>query len=330
MNGFGVITSTPGLDEVVPPLMCFGLPSRSAKTTTVSQRPVVALVVPLGVDEAGSTSRFMSSPVPRGRRRRPAGRRPPLRLARSRRRTSWLNETPWPGGVAWKSEMIFVSTGLGVEYATRLSVTESSCVAAAALAIPGARRRPATAAPPAMPAADQRRTDRFAVIVFRLNLFTLLRVCPPTWWVYNIRNADSSNKNVGRSARRRSPRPGRRVTMAATWPSRPRPEPHRVLGRVPSGALGDHAPAQRRPAERARPDAERLRGAAAPLARRGRPDAPRRPRAERRPHRLRDHAPARRARACRLRREGQLRDRRPRLVREADDRRPRRSSRTPP
>ena len=38
------------------------------------------------------------------------------------------------------------------------------------------------------------------------------------------------------------------------------------MGRVPARALGDHAPAQRRPAGRARADPQRLRGAAHPLA----------------------------------------------------------------
>ena len=36
LNGFGVTTWTPGLIRSSQPLMCFGLPSRTAKTTTVS------------------------------------------------------------------------------------------------------------------------------------------------------------------------------------------------------------------------------------------------------------------------------------------------------
>ena len=35
LNGSGVITWTPGLIRSFQPLMFFGLPSRSAKTTTV-------------------------------------------------------------------------------------------------------------------------------------------------------------------------------------------------------------------------------------------------------------------------------------------------------
>ena len=35
-NGLGVITSTPGLIRSSQPLIFFGLPSRSANTTTVS------------------------------------------------------------------------------------------------------------------------------------------------------------------------------------------------------------------------------------------------------------------------------------------------------
>ena len=41
-----------------------------------------------------------------------------------------MNETPEPAGVHWKPEMIFVITGFGVEYATRLS--RASCFAPAA------------------------------------------------------------------------------------------------------------------------------------------------------------------------------------------------------
>ena len=36
LNGFGVTTCTPGLIRSSQPLIFFGLPSRSAKTTTVS------------------------------------------------------------------------------------------------------------------------------------------------------------------------------------------------------------------------------------------------------------------------------------------------------
>ena len=54
LNGFGVTTWTPGLTRSAQPLMCFGLPFRTAKTTTVSARDaVVALAVPVRVDEAG-------------------------------------------------------------------------------------------------------------------------------------------------------------------------------------------------------------------------------------------------------------------------------------
>src|SRR4051794_41153228 len=35
-----------------------------------------------------------------------------------------LKDTSFPSGLAWKSEMIFVITGLGVEYATRFSVVD--------------------------------------------------------------------------------------------------------------------------------------------------------------------------------------------------------------
>ena len=98
------------------------------------------------------------------------------------------------------------------------------------------------------------------------------------------------------------------------------------LGRAPARSRHEHPALQRRARLRARPDAERLRGAAPPLARRGRPAAPRRPRRARAADAVRDHAPARRARAVRLRRARLLRVGRPRHLRAADRRTARRSS----
>src|SRR5262249_31462099 len=69
-------------------------------------------------------------------------------------------------------------------------------------------------------------------------------------------------------------------------------EQDRVVGLVPACALRDHAAAECGPAAGPRPDPERLRGPADALARRGPADAPGRPGAERRPDRVRDHAPA--------------------------------------
>ena len=54
MNGFGVITSTPGLTRSFQPLMCFGLPGRTERTTTESvTMPVVAVLVPVRRDDPG-------------------------------------------------------------------------------------------------------------------------------------------------------------------------------------------------------------------------------------------------------------------------------------
>src|SRR5262249_55082025 len=68
----------------------------------------------------------------------------------------------------------------------------------------------------------------------------------------------------------------------------------------------------------ARAHALGLRGAAAARERGEPDDAPRRPRAERAPDGVGHHASPRRARAVGLRREGEMRVGRPRLVREAD------------
>src|SRR5919204_48130 len=78
----------------------------------------------------------------------------------------------------------------------------------------------------------------------------------------------------------------------------------RRLGRLPPLPRGAHAGAEQRPREHARADDQRLRGAAAPRARRESPPAARRPRRTPRSDGLWDHAAPRRARACRMRREG--------------------------
>ena len=53
VNGFGVMTSTPSLTRSSQVWMSFGLPLRTAKTTTESvTMPLCVVVVPVGVDEA--------------------------------------------------------------------------------------------------------------------------------------------------------------------------------------------------------------------------------------------------------------------------------------
>ena len=53
VNGFGVITWTPGLTRSSQPLMCFGLPLRTTKTTTESETmPLCAFAAQFFGDEA--------------------------------------------------------------------------------------------------------------------------------------------------------------------------------------------------------------------------------------------------------------------------------------
>src|SRR3954469_19167797 len=119
LNGFGVSTCTPGRTRSFQPLMCFGLPLRTAKTTTVSAgMPPYAWWFHFEATRAGSTSRLTSSPVER--KTRSALR--PLATARAwsvEAPYDWLNVTPSPSPVFCHDWMIFPMTLFGVEYATR-------------------------------------------------------------------------------------------------------------------------------------------------------------------------------------------------------------------
>src|SRR5579884_4149814 len=69
LNGFGVTTCTPGRTRSLQPLMCFGLPLRTAKTTTVSAAiPSYDWRFHVGLTRPASTRRFTSSPVERNTR----------------------------------------------------------------------------------------------------------------------------------------------------------------------------------------------------------------------------------------------------------------------
>src|ERR1700733_13669130 len=64
VDGFGVITSTPGLTRSSQPLMCLGLPLRTTKTTTESlENPCSAFAFQLLETIPSLTSRVMSGVV---------------------------------------------------------------------------------------------------------------------------------------------------------------------------------------------------------------------------------------------------------------------------
>ena len=67
LNGFGVTIWTPGLTRSSQVLMCFGLPSRNANTTTESATmPLyVCCFCQFGCDEAGVDQRVHVAPVER-------------------------------------------------------------------------------------------------------------------------------------------------------------------------------------------------------------------------------------------------------------------------
>src|SRR3954452_11379593 len=115
LNGFGVSTCTPGLIRSSQLLMCFGLPLRTAKTTTVSApMPLYDCRFHFESTRPASTSRLTSSPVER--KTRSALR--PFATARA-----WsveapydcVNETPLPSAVWFQDWMILPMTVLGVE-----------------------------------------------------------------------------------------------------------------------------------------------------------------------------------------------------------------------
>src|SRR3954471_16996321 len=119
LNGFGVSTCTPGRTRSFQPLMCFGLPLRTAKTTTVSAAmPPYAWWFHFESTRPASTSRLTSVPV----ERKTGSALRPFATARAwsvEAPYDWLNATPSPSPVFCQAWMIFPSTLFGVEYATR-------------------------------------------------------------------------------------------------------------------------------------------------------------------------------------------------------------------
>src|ERR1700733_9736323 len=64
VDGFGVITSTPGLIRSSQPVMCFGLPLRTTNTTTESlEKPLYGLASQLLDTIPSLTSRVISGVV---------------------------------------------------------------------------------------------------------------------------------------------------------------------------------------------------------------------------------------------------------------------------
>src|SRR4051794_33156244 len=115
LYGFGVSTSTPGLIRSSQPLMCFGLPLRTAKTTTVSApMPSYDCRSHFESTRPASTSRLTSSGVDR----KMTSVLSPLATARAwsvEAPYDWVKLTPLPSDVFCQAWMICPITVLGVE-----------------------------------------------------------------------------------------------------------------------------------------------------------------------------------------------------------------------
>src|SRR2546422_4479865 len=113
----------PGLTRSDQPLTCFGLPGRSAKTTTESAPiPRYDCLSQFASTSPASTSMFTSAPVER--KRTSAGR--PAVTARAwsvEPANDCVKETACPSGVCCQAWMILPITVLGVEYATSERLT---------------------------------------------------------------------------------------------------------------------------------------------------------------------------------------------------------------
>ncbi len=144
VNGFGVITETPGLVRSSHVLIFFGLPSRTAKTTTEF------VTIPLYdcLFHFESTSPAFTSVSTSGARDRytMSALRPAL-TARA-----WSPEAPYdcvkrrplPAGVLSKAVISLPSASRGVEYATRLSLVSdvrADAVAATTSTTPEGKRQ---------------------------------------------------------------------------------------------------------------------------------------------------------------------------------------------
>src|SRR5437763_1399612 len=115
VDGFGVITSTPGLTRSSHPVMCFGLPLRTTSTATESEGmpfdptvsqlletiPPLTKRVTSGVVEKATTS--AGWPVATARLWDPEGP------------NDWLNETPLPDDDCSNAAVSLSYAFLGVE-----------------------------------------------------------------------------------------------------------------------------------------------------------------------------------------------------------------------
>src|SRR5438270_2673822 len=105
VDGFGVITSTPGLTRSSQPVMCLGLPLRTTMTTTESlEKPLYWLVSQLVETSLSLTRRVMSGVVEKATMS--AGC--PLstaRLCAPEAPKDWVNVTPSPGEVFWNADV---------------------------------------------------------------------------------------------------------------------------------------------------------------------------------------------------------------------------------
>ena len=110
-----MITWTPDLTRSPQPLIFFGFPSRTTKTTTESETiPWYLLPFQFLGTSFFWTSRFMSGSSESATMS--AGW--PAATARAwspEAPYDWLKLTPFPAAVCWKAEMIFPYASLGVE-----------------------------------------------------------------------------------------------------------------------------------------------------------------------------------------------------------------------
>src|SRR6185437_476705 len=115
VNGFGVTTWTPGLTRSDQLVMCLGLPLRTMNTTTeLVTKPCVAFWFQLEETSPALTSRSTSG----SSEKLTTSAFCPLataRLCSPEGPYDWLNVTPLPAEVAWKSAVSFSYALLGVE-----------------------------------------------------------------------------------------------------------------------------------------------------------------------------------------------------------------------
>src|SRR5947209_6405077 len=121
VEGFGVITSTPGLIRLSQPVMCFGLPLRTTSPTTESlEMPCSALASQLLATIPSLTSRVISGVVENATTS--AGwPESTARLCDPDAPNDSLNPTPLPAEVRSNAPVSASYAFFGVEYATSAS-----------------------------------------------------------------------------------------------------------------------------------------------------------------------------------------------------------------